>query len=69
MQCGIHIAIDAQALNTRPCHREAVRECCDCGIKLCREHEVLFEDQYWCECCLYFYQTEPFKVTHVPAVQ
>lgn len=59
MQCEMRYGTDLNCLNVERCHREAVRECDDCGKKLCREDATLCCDQYWCQFCIDLHQTTP----------
>lgn len=58
MRCEIYHATDALGQDAHQCHRDAVRECHDCGKKLCREDANLCCDIVWCEGCLEFHQTD-----------
>lgn len=63
MQCEIFEGENALAVQAHRCHRDAIRECADCGKKLCRQHAEYCCDQFWCEFCLGLHQTSE---AHVP---
>lgn len=45
--------------NSGPCgSHDAVRECADCGKKLCRKHLHQCCDRVWCEFCLELHQSD-----------
>ena len=63
MQCQIEVPYAFRADNdNRPCYKEALHRCEDCGIPLCREHENLCCGVFWCDFCLEVHQTDEHNV-------
>lgn len=54
MQCGIQIPSNSDGTETHKCHKDAIRQCEDCGIQLCRDHKefCIACDLYLCEYCM-----------------
>lgn len=46
----------------RPCEKNSIHRCEDCGNALCREHENPCCGVYWCDFCLELHQTDEHNV-------
>lgn len=71
MQCAIDLPVNSTGTATHRCHKDAIRQCEDCGIQLCRDHKEFCAacDMTFCEFCMEAHVTSEEHIVRSEVVE